>query len=238
MNDYLWDKSGEPDPEVERLENLLGSRCYEREPLRLPSVVRMDAPPPQQSHVRRSFAFRGIAAMGVAAGIVFVIIGGVWLRNLSEGVLTNRIVSQSSANDIQPQAPFGGLPREPPPMIDGSAGTISHSNENVGSGAAPRRSQVKRHARLVSVNQRRRTERGSGGYAQSEQVVARVTRRSIETSKSAGNDAVAENQMRVSDERRQAKEQLMIALRMTSMKLGVVRTKVQTMPGSGGGGTR
>ena len=33
-DDYLWDKSGEPDPEVERLEKLLGEFRHNVKPLR------------------------------------------------------------------------------------------------------------------------------------------------------------------------------------------------------------
>src|SRR5438270_3442763 len=35
-DDYLWDKSGEPDPETERLEHLLGRFHYQPQPLNLP----------------------------------------------------------------------------------------------------------------------------------------------------------------------------------------------------------
>ena len=36
MNDYLWDRSGAPDPEVQRLESLLSEFRYEQRPLNLP----------------------------------------------------------------------------------------------------------------------------------------------------------------------------------------------------------
>ncbi|MDT7779523.1 MAG: hypothetical protein QOC99_2035, partial [Acidobacteriota bacterium] len=37
MSDYLWDKSGEPEAEVERLEELLGSLRHTPRMLELPS---------------------------------------------------------------------------------------------------------------------------------------------------------------------------------------------------------
>ena len=35
-DDYLWDKSGEPDPEVQKLEEILGTLRYQPRPLNLP----------------------------------------------------------------------------------------------------------------------------------------------------------------------------------------------------------
>lgn len=37
MSDYLWDQTGEADPEVERLENLLGNLAHRPRPLELPA---------------------------------------------------------------------------------------------------------------------------------------------------------------------------------------------------------
>jgi hypothetical protein len=37
--DYLWDKSGEPDPEIQRLEQILGTLRYQEKPLELPEQI-------------------------------------------------------------------------------------------------------------------------------------------------------------------------------------------------------
>lgn len=34
-DDYLWDKSGEPDPEIQKLEEILGTLRYQPQPLKL-----------------------------------------------------------------------------------------------------------------------------------------------------------------------------------------------------------
>ena len=68
--DYLWDKSGEPDPEIERLEKVLAPLRYERrvEPLPLPDISRW------------TFA-RGFSPMLAAAAVFLIMIlaGGLWL---------------------------------------------------------------------------------------------------------------------------------------------------------------
>ena len=62
--DYLWDKSGEPDPEIQELEQILAPFRYQPMPLELP-VVR-----------RRSYVPLAIAATILIA----LLITGVWLR--------------------------------------------------------------------------------------------------------------------------------------------------------------
>jgi hypothetical protein len=45
-DDYLWDKSGKPDPEVERLERTLARLGHRGEPLELPEEIEAPAPAP------------------------------------------------------------------------------------------------------------------------------------------------------------------------------------------------
>lgn len=69
-DDYLWDKSGTPDPEIEQLEQLLGNLRYRRPAHKLPL--------PKQVPVvnqRRRFA----PALAIAAAVAFMLVAaGVW----------------------------------------------------------------------------------------------------------------------------------------------------------------
>jgi hypothetical protein len=69
MNDnYLWDRTGEPDAEVRQLEDLLGSLRYQPRPLEIPPTM----------NVRRKRAFIPLA---IAAAIALLMIGaGLWVR--------------------------------------------------------------------------------------------------------------------------------------------------------------
>lgn len=61
-DDYLWDKSGEPDPQIQELENILGALRYQPRPLKF-------AP-------RRNY----LALLAIAAAIaVALLAGGLWL---------------------------------------------------------------------------------------------------------------------------------------------------------------
>jgi hypothetical protein len=66
--DYLWDRSGEPDPELQELEEILGTLRYQPRPLHIPAQIQ----------VRRG-GFVG--ALAIAAAIaLFAVFLGVWFH--------------------------------------------------------------------------------------------------------------------------------------------------------------
>lgn len=69
MNDnYLWDRTGEADAEVQRLEELLGTLRYQPQPLQIPASIRIGG--------RRNYAPLAIAA----ALALLVLAAGIWIR--------------------------------------------------------------------------------------------------------------------------------------------------------------
>lgn len=88
--DYLWDKSGEPDPEIEQLEKTLGSLRFKRpaEPLPLPAT-----------QPRWSFQLSFSPALAIAASLLILILaGGVWLslRSSSSKEGRNTIAAETT----------------------------------------------------------------------------------------------------------------------------------------------
>jgi|GEM_PF-613575 len=66
-NNYLWDRSGEPDPEIQKLEEILGTLRYQPQPLAIPDHVQVGR--------RRSF----FPALAIAAAIgLFAVLLGLW----------------------------------------------------------------------------------------------------------------------------------------------------------------
>jgi hypothetical protein len=66
-NNYLWDRSGEIDPDIQQLEETLGTLCYQPQPLRIPAHLQIER--------RRSF----YPLMAIAATIALVAIAlGLW----------------------------------------------------------------------------------------------------------------------------------------------------------------
>src|SRR5437660_8324357 len=68
MNDYLCDRSGEPDEEIQKLEKILAPLSYQPKPLEIPASI-------QPAHCRRFFPALAIAAtialMALAVGLWF-----------------------------------------------------------------------------------------------------------------------------------------------------------------------
>jgi hypothetical protein len=62
-DDYLWDKTGPPDPQIQQLEEILGTLRYQPKPLALPQK-------------RNYFPLLAIAASLLLA----LLAGGIWLR--------------------------------------------------------------------------------------------------------------------------------------------------------------
>ncbi|HKG48051.1 MAG TPA: hypothetical protein VKB02_15045 [Pyrinomonadaceae bacterium] len=62
-DDYLWDKTGQPDPEIQKLEEILGALRYQPKPLVIPR--------------RRNY----FALMAIAASVLLAVAAGtIWLR--------------------------------------------------------------------------------------------------------------------------------------------------------------
>ena len=63
-DDYLWDKSGDPDPQIQQLEEILGTLRYQPKPLNFPR--------------QRNYYFPLLAI--AATVLVALLTGGLWLQ--------------------------------------------------------------------------------------------------------------------------------------------------------------
>ena len=68
-DDYLWDKTGQPDPEIQQLEEILGTLRYQPKPLALPDNLVV----PQRKNY--------LPLLAIAASLLLALLaGGIWLR--------------------------------------------------------------------------------------------------------------------------------------------------------------
>jgi hypothetical protein len=127
MNDnYLWDRTGEPDPQIQRLEELLGTLRYLPRPLVIPE-------PPPAAHRRMFFP-----ALAIAATVALVVlVAGLWFalnRNgaTQPGEAKTRPVEQKSNDKPAPEAmnPTGAKENAPPLRKDTLANSphLRHRN--------------------------------------------------------------------------------------------------------------
>ena len=93
-DDYLWDKSGEPDPDVERLERALGKYRYQAKPLH----------PALKSHL--SARHGGWLKLAAVAATILIALAGTWLlwvQNKKDAPVITKIQNQPPSPTTAPQ---------------------------------------------------------------------------------------------------------------------------------------
>jgi len=94
-DDYLWDKTGEPDPQIQQLEEILGTLRYEPKPLQIPNELRL----PQR---RNYFPW-----LAIAAGVLLAILaGGIWLSTRSHVEPPQRKAEATSPAPVKEVTPL------------------------------------------------------------------------------------------------------------------------------------
>ena len=107
--DYLWDKSGEPDPEIQQLEEILGTLRYQPRPLRLA----------EHSSTTRGRKYLALLAIAATVAVAFLA-GGLWLQTRSPEASIPSVAFVTPATPIPsvtpdtPATPNGLLPVSQP----------------------------------------------------------------------------------------------------------------------------
>jgi hypothetical protein len=244
MSDYLWDKSGGPDAEVERLEELLGEFRHRPRPLELPPEIigRDDA------RTRASRAYSP-AWLAVAAALLFVVLAGalvVLRRGAGTGVgrpEQNETASQGSRSttphDSRSMTPHDSPRQSASPQVAatrndvgarGESESVKRDERDESDGRGERTAKDERMARqAVSRKPERRPDGGesvlrqrgglksAGSRADEHREVADATTR-----------AVAESAP-LEERQRLAKDDLMYVLRLTGLKLREVQRRTRNV---------
>lgn len=112
--DYLWDKSGKPDPQVQELEEILGALGYQPRPLEIPKKLVV---------VRRRFY---VPILAIAATVAFALLAaGLWLRVQSQKT------SPSSVVEIKPAVAPSGIRKDVPTPVVVKDGSLDQRPEEV-----------------------------------------------------------------------------------------------------------
>jgi hypothetical protein len=103
-DDYLWDKTGQPDPQIQQLEEILGTLRYQPKPLVIPE----DLPVPRRKNY--------FPLLAIAASLLLALLaGGIWLRVRSHNDTAPQQARSEPPKPIQaPQAPVNESAVNPP----------------------------------------------------------------------------------------------------------------------------
>lgn len=240
MSDYLWDKSGEADKDVERLEDLLGTLRHQKKPLALPPEIISHAP-----RTRRPFW----PALAAAAALAFVALAGLWLGVLrtqnenakapltaqSTNATTTEQTQKTTNETASNQATTGEAATNEAAVHEREieeATVSTKDDEKVAAGATAKKFRpfVIERAAAASPSSKRRERHDASREARRASDAQTVAREATPTPKIIPDEAQRDFQAAnvTAAEQQAAKEQLMLALRLTSAKLSVVQRKTQT----------
>lgn len=133
-DDYLWDRTGEPDPEIEELERVMGALRYQTPPLEIPAGVEPERRTTTPQMVSTRWA--------VAAAIAVIVLGlGVWGSMQKRGAPGVAKINTTSPDQIASPGTA-----KAPPVVPG----IEHKSSAVATNSEPRGRDVIRHPRRLS----------------------------------------------------------------------------------------
>ncbi|HVF57353.1 MAG TPA: hypothetical protein VM934_14460 [Pyrinomonadaceae bacterium] len=213
MSDYLWDKTGEADADVERLENLLGTLGHQPRPLELPR----EAPPARVIVEHRRFR----PALAVAAALLLMLLAGalvVTMRRESGQGETAAVTNGPDAT--KRQTPDGGAnaPNDARPTeVEGKRNVEQVAAVASGDGAGGGNVGGGHVVRQPGRFGRRAGARNADSTGRQE----------VRFVNASGTRARTETVVPTKREQQLAKEQLMFALRLTSAKFAEVRKKTE-----------
>jgi hypothetical protein len=216
MSDYLWDKTGEADAEVERLEELLGGLRFQPRTFEVPATLPFV--PRRATPARTPFNWSRLA---VAASLLLTLLLGAWLIvSKQRTVNTPQLVNNQRAQE-EKTAP-------PPPQQQAQPHTqqarqdLAVTTTDNGSTKQARNEKRDGTNRIVMPNVHRQ-QRDATLVAFKKRSVERP-RHLNERDLNAPNGELAKNEM--TPQEREAMGKFMLAMKVTSEKLGYAERQV------------
>jgi len=120
-SDYLWDGSGEPDPEIQRLESVLGKFAHRGGRPVFPELV---PAPPWWSALRIGWPMRLATVSAAAAAVALLVVAAVWFVIRRSKQTPAPIASSAFASGWQ-VARIAGAPRVGNTAIEGQTGRLA-----------------------------------------------------------------------------------------------------------------
>jgi len=226
MSDYLWDKTGEPEEDVEQLENLLGTLKYQPRPLEIPAHAMPTV------RATRPATFFSRPRLAIAASLLLTLLAGTWFITRQGEPQKNEIVTGNNGS-----ATVGNKQTEKAVAENVKTGN-NNSVDNVGVNhpVVPEKREDKAVAvKAAAPDERQRAPRGLLAKRQKLQ----PRRRSVDDAP-APRELVASNggmrwevEKPLTAQQREATEQLMLALRVASAKFNYAQREMQEIGRAG-----
>ena len=147
MTDYLWDRSGEPDEEIQKLEELLAPLAYQPRPLEIPATL-------QPGRRRNLYPVLAIAAAVALAALAL----GIWLNINRDATVVPQKAQVIPGAEEKKDTPE--IVHVPDKTVDAPKAAPSTSPRRVQHSSSPRRNQLamnERRHRKSAESQRETT---------------------------------------------------------------------------------
>jgi hypothetical protein len=202
MSDYLWDKTGEPDAEVERLEELLGGLRFQPRTFEVPATLPFA--PRRATPVRAPFNWSRLA---VAASLLFTLLFGAWLI-----VSKQRTVNAPQVVHQTPAVEETNTPRQKQANQEVA---ITTPGNRVATPALKDKRGGDNGVAAPNVNRHRRE-------------FINVAKRSVERARhsTVRNLNAPREEIAMTPREKEAMEKFMLAMKVTSEKLGYAERQV------------
>jgi hypothetical protein len=158
-SDYLWDRTGEPEPEIQELEKILGTLRYQPRALEIPADL--------QTTPRRGFFATFAPRLAIAATLAMLLLGfGLWLGLHSSEQRPSAVAAETPGTPTPAGNPRSTEPRTP--EDDGKITGVGTSAKPELKDASPRNSA----GSSLATNKHRPSHGTREGLVKQQQIAA------------------------------------------------------------------
>lgn len=222
MSDYLWDKTGEPEEDVEQLENLLGALKYQTRPLDIPASAMPKAA------TRPAWTIFSRPQLAIAASLLLMLLAGIWFVTRQTEPQSNGVAAVDQGNEQRSVNQPENVVATNEQKDDNASDKNASGNDTV----APKPREERALILTASAPKVRRAPRGLVAKRQKSQ-----PRRSVEDAPRefiAMNDGTRwEVEQPLTPQQREATEKLMLALQVASAKFNYAQREMREMGRTG-----
>ena len=226
MSDYLWDKTGEPEEDVEQLENLLGALKYQPRPLDIP----LSAMPKAKARPATTMFFSR-PRLAIAASLLLTLLAGTWFITRQGETQKNQIVTDNKGTVFYGSNDSGLSAFLLSQIEAAKGGSVDNAVDNT---FAPKPSEDKKSIVTTSSPKVHRASRVFVAKRQKSE-----PRRSVGDAP-APREFVAKNggirwetEQPLTPQQREATEKLMLALQLASAKFNYAQREMQEIGRAG-----
>lgn len=222
MSDYLWDKTGEAEEDVERLEELLGQLRFQPRTFEVPATLPVVVPR-RASHTLHKFTWSRLA---VAASLLLTLLAGAWLITTKQRTTSNAPSPMAQQRTPRTVTPPEQAQQQQPTQTATTTTQTDKDNLASGSSAGATSGRTEQTQRGVVVQS---NAANMSRHQRREFISVAVVKRhgALPRQLNVREVNAPREEVAMTPREREAMEKFMLAMKVTSEKLGYAERQVQ-----------